>query len=163
MASPTWEARLSKHAHDLDADGHDTHAPIMVLECNTNIVAGDPITWDTTYDVLGNDLHGTFPPGMGLSSPDGITFTATADIVLLMDVQIFLKAAPGHTGQIGLTTTNFYVGLTIPVAASGNPTTEFRRFIAVFVESGDTFVFDTIGTNPDVLATYADVQLTRIA
>lgn len=84
MASPSWEVRLSRHAHDLDASGHDTagvatpFAEVQVtLESNTNTAEGALVAWDTMYDDTGSPI-GSLPGGLGMSI-DGTNKTLTAD------------------------------------------------------------------------------------
>jgi hypothetical protein len=140
---------------------HHRHA-YVVLECNTDIVAGDYATWDTYYDRAGADLAGVLPSELGLSTADGITFEAEEELVLAIHLQILRNAAPGHTGRVYLLTPD-YLGLQqCYLLASGNDTLEFRATGIVPMGPGDTFSLATLGINPDVLATYAAMQIVRI-
>lgn len=145
---------------DTHLTSHHRHA-YVVLECNTPLVAGDDVVFDTYYDRAFNDLAGVLPSELGLSSADGITFEAEEELVLAIHVQFAPAASPAHTGIVYLLGPD-YLGLEqLHVATSGNPS-DFRAHGIVPMVPGDTLRCWTLGINPDVLATYAAVQIVRI-
>ncbi len=135
---------------------------VVILECNTSLVVGSDVTFDTYYDRSQSDLSGVLPAELGLSSADGVTFEADEDLILAVDVYIAPHGAPGHTGRIEISSPTYDSGPFLALLASGNPS-DFFMTRTIPMSAGDTLALTTSGTGTDILADYATMQIVRIA
>lgn len=108
MVTPTWTMRLATHAHDLDADGHDTFASGEVLDLSTTETdttlrlapdGAGGVEWATTSGGPGGsddpvaDVFGTADTAFEFDSTSTTGLTALSPTPDVMDLD---TTVPGH-------------------------------------------------------------------
>ena len=137
---------------------------IVYAECNTGPTGpsgGSFVPWDTFYDLAQDEVTSLLLAPLGLTYAAGV-FTATARVVLAVNLGASVAAAPGGACEIILNHPGFDFNPTVQVP---NPNTlgDVTLCKTFAMVAGERFSFGQVCTNAsDTPLTYAAMSIVRL-
>lgn len=135
----------------------------QTFECNTpTAVAGatwTSQTWDTYYDIDQNTT--TLDPLFGLTTANDADYTLIENVLMLIRIQVAIKASPGHAGTVALFSGDYLDNWSVDVTHPNTLGTIIETLVLALPNTS-SLRLRVNGTTGDFLIDYAVMNVIRI-